>query len=228
MSLVLFFGSCLDVRENDPTAYGDAFVRTIIDENDRVAFNLQLYAYSYSEMAFVEVSYENEKTPYVLDTFDYKYTFSYQPDVLLIDSIMPKSGQYYFDVTFEGGAYYHGADFLTTDYLEPANVTELFWNDDDKRITIKWENPNFEANLYGVILQNSDGETVFESELMEGDVFEFSITEFTYGWYTGKKPSETEEYTIVLTGYLFEPVVSSFDIQCIAVNNKEVFVWSFD
>lgn len=225
--LSVFLSSCLE-NTNDNIAYGDVFAKSTILDNGEVGFSIQLYAYSMTAMENVDVYLENSTIEYSLDTFDFKYTYAYQPEETIHNDKMPESGQYFFNVTFEDGSFYHGADFLKSDYIEPTQLDRVTWDDENKRIDLVWTNVEGKTNLYSVHLLDESGKLVFESELMEGDVTSFSINQFTYGWYTGNKPAETAEYTILLYGYLFEPVASTFDIQCISVNDKEKFLWNLE
>lgn len=220
----LFLTSCFSDIDKEPSAYGDAFIKARLNADSTINYNLELFAYSWSEMEEVEVAYESSGARIKLDTFDYKYTYNYQASQEIASSEIPKDGQYFFYITFANGYETATTDFLMAKTLTPPVFNKVYWNEDAKQIELDWD-PVEDAQLYGIILLDEEGKVAFESELLEPDLTKLIINQFTYGWYSNKKPTTTSTFTIQLSALLFEPIYSTMDIQCIAINELNTFDW---
>jgi hypothetical protein len=75
------------------------------------------------------------------------------------------------------------------------------------------------------MLLDENKSIVYETELLDASYSSKWITKNTYGWNNSTIPIENKNYTVAVSAYLFEPVVSTFDIQCIAINKLNSFVW---
>ena len=219
--------SCLDMKENEETVYGDAFIRATQLTETTVGYNLELFAYSMSEMSQVETYHDQSSLNITLQSVSDNYTFAYQPSETVYSEELPVSGIYFFDATFANGAFYHGSDFLMTTHIDPPKIKKIEWNNEDKNVTIEWVKDE-KAHLYRVTLLDENGKIAFESDLLENTISDLWISQFTQGWYTNRKPASTTTYTVLVSSYLFEPVVSTFDIQCIATNGLQKFVWNLE
>lgn len=226
-TLSMSFSSCLNDSYNASTAYGDVFIKSTLLEDSTIAYNIELYTYSSSEMASVSVYSESDPTHIELDTIDYKYTFAYRPDEVKYLKQPPASDKYFFWVTFQNGEEIMANDYLSTDYLTPPQVDSLIWDNEDKQIILKWKKVS-KAQLYNIVLLDSEDKPVFESELLKSNVTNLIINQFTTGWYANKKPTQNGTYRVVINAYLFEPVYTIFDIQCISVNDKNKIEWIVD
>ena len=230
---LLFFAtlglsSCLNTDYTGQTAYGDAFVKSVLMNDSVVGYNVQLYAYSWSEMKSVEVyTGSNQESIIHLDTIDYKYTFAYQPEEQTYLQEPPEENDYFFNVVFDDDEHTIVNDYLSTDVILPPTVKMLEWDDVDKQIKLEW-NPVTNAQIYSVALINPEGKVAFETEMLDNSVTTLWINQYTYGWHSGLKPDETTTFQIVIRAFLFEPVASTFDIQCMAVNDIHSIEWNLD
>ncbi|MDA3928890.1 MAG: hypothetical protein PF541_08005 [Prolixibacteraceae bacterium] len=224
IAITLLLSSCLDFNDTKQIAYGDAFIKSVQLTDSNVAYNLELFTYSWSEMEQVEAYRTGNNNTFILDTFDSKYTFKLQTNETSIFEELPESGEYFFDVTFTDGEYSQVADFLTTNYIDPPKISKLEWNESDEKLIVEWEKID-NANLYSVMLLDENKSIVYETELLDASYSSKWITKNTYGWNNSTIPIENKNYTVAVSAYLFEPVVSTFDIQCIAINKLNSFVW---
>jgi len=219
-----FLSSCLNEEYTGQTAYGDAFIKSVQLTDSTVGYNLQLYAYSWSEMKSVTVSSENDSTEYQLDTIDYKYTFAYRPAETLYLPQPPEANKYFFSITFDNDEKAVVNDYLNSNVLLPPQIKKLEWNNDNQTIQLEWY-PVTKVQLYSVALIDQSGKMVYETELLDQTITTYPINQFSYGWHTDKKPTETTTFQIVLSAFIFEPIASTFDLQCMAVNNLSSIVW---
>lgn len=223
----LFLSSCLNEEYTGQTAYGDAFIKSVQLNDSTVGYNLQLYAYSWSEMKSVTVYSENDSTEFQLDTIDYKYTFAYRPEVTTYEPQPPEADKYYFSVTFDNDEKAVVTDYLNTNVIVPPQIKKLEWNNDNQTIQLEWH-PVTKAQLYSVALIDQSGKMVYETELLEPTINTYHINQFSYGWYTSDKPTETTTFQIVISAFIFEPIASTFDLQCMAVNNLNSIEWKIE
>ncbi|MBN2805038.1 MAG: hypothetical protein JXR22_00125 [Prolixibacteraceae bacterium] len=223
----LLLTSCLKDASNEQTAYGDVFVKAVQLTDSTVGYQLQMYAYSWSEMKNVAVLAQKDSTVYELDTIDYKYTFAWRP---LENNYLPQApaeDKYFFEITFEDGEEQVVTDYLSASMILPPKIKALNWNDENKSIEVEWE-PVANAHLYSVTLISASGQIVYETELLDRTVNLYHINQFSYGWYNNRKPTETSTYQVVVNAFLFEPIASTFDIQCMALNNLGRVTWVID
>ena len=221
------FTSCLDTDYTGQTAYGDAFIKSVfLKDSVTVGYNVQLYTYSWSEMKSVSVNTGSDTENMInLDTIDYKYTFAYQPNEVSYSQDPPEQNDYSFNVTFDNDEQTVVKDYLSDQYILPPRIKWLEWDDVDKQIKLEWEGVN-NAQIYSVALITPDGKVAFETNMLENTVTSIWINQYTYGWHNGLKPTETITYQIILRAFLFEPVASTFDIQCMALNDLYSIEWA--
>ena len=220
--------SCLDTEYTGQTAYGDAFVKSILLNDSVVGYNVQLYAYSWSEMKSVNVYTGSDRENLItLDTIDYKYTYAYQPEEQTYSQDPPEDNQYFFKVVFDDDEQTVVNDYLSDEVIVPPTIKMLEWDDIDKQIKLEW-NPVSKAQIYSVALVNPEGKVAFETEMLDRTVTSIWINQYTYGWHSGLKPEQTTSYQLVVRAFLFEPVASTFDIQCMAINDIHSVVWKLE
>lgn len=220
--------SCINTDYTGQTAYGDAFIKSVQLNDSVIGYDLQLYAYSWSEMKSVEAYTESDQaTKISLDTIDYKYTFAYQPEVENYSEEPPAENNYFFKVVFDDDEQTIVTDYLSSNSILPPTVDTLEWDDIDKQIKLEW-NPVENAQIYSVALISPEGKVAFETDMLDNTVTSVWINQYAYGWHSGLKPEQTTNYQIVIRAFLFEPVASTFDIQCMAVNDTHFITWNLD
>ncbi|MBN1924552.1 MAG: hypothetical protein JW798_01845 [Prolixibacteraceae bacterium] len=226
--LALIITISISCNEDDEplTAYGDAFITTI-KRNDSVFYGLNLYAYSWSKMKEVNVSHNSLPFQVILDTLNYRYTHAFIPSESSFTEILPDSGIYIFEAVFDNGEEYTSTDYLDTSIILPPVVTEAVFDTTDQKFTVKWESVCNNC-AYRVMLKDEENKIAFQTELLNYDQLSVSITQYTYGWQMNAQPYGGEKYTVVIMGFLFEPVPSSFDLQCVSINNENEFTWVYD
>jgi hypothetical protein len=224
---VLFLTSCLNDKDYEQTAYGDVFVKAVQLTDSTVGYQLQFYAYSWSEMKSVSVVAQKDSSVYDLDTIDYKYTYAWRPLENIFLPQAPAEDKYFFDITFEDGEVQVVTDYLSANVILPPKIKKLEWNEENKSIEVEWE-PVANVHLYSVTLINPSGQIVYETELLDRTVNLYHINQFSYGWYNNGKPTQTTTYKLAINAFLFEPIASTFDIQCMALNNLDSITWVMD
>lgn len=221
--LFLVLNACLEQTENTQVAYGDAFIKCY-RQGDSVLYGVEFFTYSWHSMIDVEVYSDNRKHSTVLDTFESKYTFAYQPSKSNYSVTIPSANKYTFNVLFEDGNTYSSVDYLDTLVIDPPIVTELLFDDVKNSFYIKWDNVK-NAQYYSVILINENNNIAFESELLDRSEIQIWINHYSKGWRIDQKPTANTKYQIAVNAYLFEPAATTFDIQCISVNNQFKIEW---
>lgn len=219
--------SCINTEYTGQSAYGDAFIKSAMVNDSVVGYNLQLYAYSWSEMKSVNAYSGNDDNLIALDTIDYKYTFAYQPYRENFSPEPPAEDDYYFRVTFDNDEQTVVTDYLSSLVINPPHIKALEWDDVDKQIKLQWDKVE-NAQIYSIALLTDAGQVAFESEMLDSTITEKWINQLTYGWHSSLKPTKTSTYKLVIRAFLFEPVASTFDIQCMAVNDLNKIEWKLD
>ena len=221
--LVTFgFTSCLDEGDPGEIAHGDAFIRAYWS-GDSVVYNTELYTYSWYEMKTV-TAYSGNDTTQLSALDDYQFTFSYVPERVSFSTTAPTAAQYYFDILLENGTEYTATDYLKSQTINPPIVSELSWDSVYNRIQLEWEAVE-DADYYRVILVNTENENVFDTDLLLLSTKSLSISVYSNGWNANKQPNGNTTFKVLVYAYLFEPEPSTFDIQCIAVNDRHSIEW---
>lgn len=220
----LMLTSCLNDKNYEQTAYGDVFIKAVQLNDSTVGYQLQLYAYSWSEMKSVSVVAQKDSEVYVLDTIDYKYTYAWRPAETNYLPQAPAEDKYFFEILYEDGTEQVVTDYLSASVILPPKIKKLLWNEENKSIEVEWEAvPN--THLYSVTLIDNTERIVYETELLDRTINKYHINQFSYGWYNNRKPTQTSTYKVVVNAFLFEPIASTFDIQCMAINNLGSVTW---
>ena len=225
-TIILIFSvtSCMEDLDPGEIAHGDAFIRAYWD-GDSVIYNTELYTYSGYEMKTV-TAYSSDDTTnvFTLSYNNYKYTFSYVPERSTFSTTVPAATRYYFDVVLENGQEHTAIDYLDTAKVTPPVVSELAWDETAKRINIAWNDVE-DADYYRVLLLNDEKEIVYDTDLLYNSKTSLSISAFSSGWYSNKQPTKNSMYQVLVYAYLFEPLATTFDLQCIAVNDLNTIEW---
>lgn len=225
--VALLFTSCLSDKDYEPTAYGDVFIKAVQLTDSTVGYQLQLYAYSWSEMQNVSVVRQKDSAVFELDTIDYKYTYAWRPAENSYLPQAPVEDKYFFEILYDDGTEQVVTDYLSASVILPPEIKKLQWNDENKSIEVEWEAVS-NVHLYSVTLIDSSGSVVYETELLDRTVNKYHINQFSYGWYNMRKPTKTSTYTVAVNAFLFEPIASTFDIQCMAINKLDSVTWLMD
>lgn len=225
MLFLLVFNSCLNDDDYiDRRAYGDALIRAY-QQGDSVVYNVQLFVYSSVPMKDVSAFAKNNPDSIIqLDSLQYRYTFMSNPSRESYLSEVPSSDRYSFDVSFGADDILRVSDYLDTSVVAPPVIDTLRWNDDSNQIEIEWKN-SAKTHFNKLFLINDKNEILFESELLEKSQTRQHINQYSYGWQTGKIPTETTVLKVQVNAYLFEPMATTFDIQCIATNDQYTVDW---
>lgn len=216
--------SCLGEYEPQYSAYGDALTR-VYQDGDSLRYQVELYLYSNFQMSAVTASTKSDPTTLIeLDTIRYKYTFVNIPSRLIYNTTAPKADHYLFDILFESGEKIRVSDYLDSTIIAPPQISNLEWNKNNNQIEIEWDVVK-NAQYYKILLLGDDKQVAFETDLLHRSQTSFNISKFTNGWQINQQPTENKTYKIQLNAYLFEPVASTFDIQCIATNDQHSMTW---
>lgn len=225
-ALLLIFSStsCMKDLDQGDLAYGDAFIRAYL-VGDTIVYNTELYAYSWYEMKSVTAySTDNANNLITLAHNDYNYTFSFIPDRPTFSLTPPVDTQYNFDVVLENGLTFTATDYLDTTIISPPIVSTLSWDTIMKRLNVAWNKVN-NADYYKILLLNDENEIVFDSDFIIHTTNSINISAFSNGWNANKQPNGNRIYQVLVYAYLFEPMATTFDIQCIAVNDQNTIEW---
>lgn len=221
------FTSCIDDSPAEAQAYGDALIR-VIKQGDSLVYNVQLYTYSWYAMNEVSAQSSLDSTVTIfLDSINFKYTYAHLPERSTYSSEKPEEQEYYFSVLFESGEELIVDDYLDSSTVNPVDIETLAWDDEDEELSVEWSVPA-KADYFKVLLFDEEQQIVFESDLLNRNVTEIDINRYSYGWYTNKQAEVNATYKLAVNAYLFEPMASSFDVQCIAVNDENTFEWTAD
>jgi len=222
----VFIGSsCSEYMENEEQskAKGDVFVRAY-KEGDTIVYNRLYYAYSNYEMKSVTVSdFENEMS-IELDTIAYKYTYAHIPARETYTNEQPESGNYLFDVAFEDGTSELVEDYLEPGYVMPAEFTTLQWDTASNKLVVEWDKVE-NADYYGLVLKNDNEEVIYDSGIINNIYNRVSLNNYTPGWKDGLFPETGDSLKVIHTTYRFEYQISTYDLQCLAVNDVNKVAW---
>ncbi len=220
-ALLLALAAC-EKEEEPMTAYGDAFVY-VTEVNDSVVYFLSLYAYSWSPMKEVRVNRANNSEEITLDSLQYRYTYANKLDSGLFSPTPPESGTFEFHAVFDNNESHVSTDVLDTALLAPPVIKTVVFDSTDQEINLTWEKVSNDC-AYKIALKE-EGTLVFQSALYGPELSAFTITPYSSGWAYDKQPRDGDQFQVVLFAYLFEPVASAFDLQCVSVNEEHVVTW---
>lgn len=221
--IISLTASCLDITNDKHVAYGDAIIN-VYQTADSINYNVQLFTYSWNKMRDVIAYTDAESTPIVLDSLNYQYTFSYNPKKASFSTSLPTASKYTFEIIFEDGGELLVVDYLDSVTINPPVISELKYDEEEKQIILEWDVVE-NAQFYKVILIDNENEIAFETELLEYTSNQIVINKYSYGWFTDKQPDGDTTFKVVIYAYLFEAIPSTFDIQCIAINDLHTVEW---
>jgi hypothetical protein len=227
IALLAIASSCLNDTFVDHRAYGDAHIRTYWQE-DQVVYGVELYSYSNFPMKGVTAfAKSNPDQVFTLDTVRFQYTYRFKPEKSSYTTTKPSADWYYFDVAFGSDDQLRVSDYLDTQVIAPPIINDIRWDENLGHHHIEWDLVN-NAQYYKLFLLNSNSEVVFETDLLEGTQGRTHINHYTNGWISGRLPKENTTLKLQLNAYLFEPMPTSFDIQCIATNDLHSIEWKMN
>ncbi len=216
--------SCLDNDYDTPVqAHGDALVR-VFYEGDSLVYGLQFFTYSNTEMKSVKAYHENSSAKVSLDSTEGAFTFAYTPPRDSYSTDKPEEGRYFFDVVFESGHFVTLTDYLYSQTLNPPDISMVKPEVNTGNLTVSWIR-DLNAQYYKVALLDESRSVLFETPLLDNYHTNYIVTADAYGWYDDNTFVQGEEYRLIVNAYLFEPMASSLDIQCIATNDLQTFIW---
>lgn len=217
--------SCSDYLDNEELSKvkGDVFIRAY-KKGDTIVYNRLYYAYSNYEMESVIVTGEDNDINIDLDTIFYKFTYAYIPSRETYTTDQPESGNYLFEVQFEDGTTEMTEDYLEPAYVVPAEYIEIQWDTTSNKLNIEWDKVD-NADCYRVVLKNSDEEIVFDSDIINNIYNRISLNNYTPGWKNGLFPDTGDSLKVTHTTYRFEYKISTYDFQCLAVNDENKIAW---
>ncbi len=225
ISAVMMGTSCSEnlENENQSRAKGDVFIKAY-KQADTVVYNRLFYTYSNYEMKSVTVSdFDNELT-IELDTVAYKYTYAHIPPRDTYTGGQPDEGRYFFDVEFEDGTSEQVEDYLESKIVDPVDFSTLEWDTASNKLIFEWEKID-DADYYRIVLKNDNDEIVFDSDIINNIYNRVSLNDYARGWIDGYKPESGDSLKVIHTTYRFEYQISTFDIQCLAVNDLNTVAW---
>jgi len=214
--------SC-EKQEDEKVAFGDVIVRSF-NRGDSIVYGVCYYAYSYDKMKEVSVTKEGTTVETMLDSTEYRFTFSYLPDSSEYSSAKPGKSKYTFNVVFDDGLQYETYDILDSVALTPPVIKEYNFDADDGKLLLDWEALT-NADLYRVILENEKEEVVFQSDFINASQSFFWIATSSNGWLTDKQPDGGEKYRAIIVAYQYEAIASAFDLQSISFTKGIYFQW---
>jgi hypothetical protein len=220
---LFIFSSCMDDDDVQPTAYGDVIVKTII-RNDSVVYGINFFTYSYTQMESVTANRYGETEKVILDSLDYRYTFSYTPKDSEYSAVKPQKGTFIFNAIFHDNILYTASDYLDSTFLSPPVIKKLSFNIEEEQFKVEWQQIS-NADAYRVMLIDDDNDVAFQSELLYPTVTQLLIEANSSGWLNGKHPSSNKVFKVVISAYLYETIASSFDLQSISINDTSSVTW---
>jgi hypothetical protein len=226
--LLFIIASCSSFLDDKTggNVHGDVFIKTAIREGDMV-YAAVYYTYSNHQMVSAEVYHADDTNNKLsLDSLDYGYTFARFPKENELSVQKPPKGSYYFKTMNKSGHENLTSDFLNDEIIAPPDVTIVSLDRSKQQLTIAW-NYDEKAFNHKVTLVGDDGVVVFESQLLGKTENSITIGKNNMGWFSENLSKGNKTFRFVVQSYLFEPIVSPFDLQCLAVNDKETIVWDF-
>jgi hypothetical protein len=214
--------SC-EKHEDQKVAYGDVIFRSF-NRGDSIVYGVCYYAYSYDKMKEVSVTKEGTTVETILDSTEYRFTFSYLPDSSVYSSAKPVKGTYTFNAVFDDDSQYETYDVLDSVAITPPIIKECDFNTEDQRFNIDWETVTY-ADQYRVILENEKKEIVYQSDFLYASQSYISISTTSNGWLTDMQPDGGEKYRAMIVAYQYEANASAFDLQSISFTKGEYFQW---
>ncbi len=223
---MLFLVSCssfLDEAQKG-MVYGDVFIKAVADSSE-VRYAPVFYVYGNQPMVAATVVFDetpNEKKE--LDSLDFGYTFAHFPSELDYTQEKPQKGNYRFEGVFDGQLKSQSFDYLSDKVIEPSVLTKASIDRGNQSISLEW-NCDVNAEKHKVAIFASNGEVIYESSLLMGSQKSLVIEKTSSGWFSASRPGKEDPISIEVFSYLFEPISSSFDIQCVTVSKRVSLVW---
>jgi hypothetical protein len=222
ITVIFFINSC---KEEDAqlTAYGDVLIKSVRSGNS-FKYGVYYYIYSWNKMTKASVYREEEGTKILLDSVNGRYTYVHVPDSSEFKTTKPSGANYIFNVVFDDGEQYESSDILDTTSLLPPVFKECYFDSEDERLIIDWDNDAL-ADQYIVVLENQNNEIVFQSADLSANETYLWISSSSYGWSTNKQPEGGEIYKVIISDYQYEAVPSAFDLQSVSVAESDFLEW---
>jgi len=211
-------------KENiQSSGIGDVLIISKKSGNDYV-FGLSLYAYTFS--SFKSITATNTAEPgktYTLNSNQgYKTSFLYETPDTAYRTTKPLSGTFNFSAIFENGVTQEFQNVLSDKVLSPAIIDTCKYNSTKHLLRLTWK-PVTDAESYAINIMN--GSTLaYSSPLLPTSQNAVWISSSLNGWTSGNSPVSGKTYKVVVFSYLYEPVKTSYNIQCVSVAESET-VW---
>jgi hypothetical protein len=224
--ILLFLVACSDQKEENllGDVYGDVFIKATL-KGEETTYAPVFYSYSNQQMVSSYIYHSDKiEQKLMLDSLDFGYTFARFPIEDDFSENKPMKGQYFFKAVYRNGHESLASDYLTEEVIAVSQISSVIYDSELRKVTIAWSSDE-KASNHKLLLVRPDGVIVYESQLLDKRENSITIESNSLGWYSNNKPDKTATISIVLNSYLFEPAASPFDLQCLAVNDKESFSW---
>jgi hypothetical protein len=224
--IMVLMVSCTSFFDNtsEGTVYGDAFIKTVADSST------VLYApvfYIYGNQPMIKATVAFNETPddiVILDSLDYGYTFARFPSAWDLKEEKPRKGNYRFEGFFGNQLYSQSIDYLSDKVIEPSEIFMASLDRGNQTISLEWKY-DLNAENHKVAIFASNGKVIYESSLLSRSQNSLEIEKTSIGWFNSTLPKNNDSISIEVLSYLFEPILSSFDLQCMSVSKRVVLVW---
>lgn len=221
--LLLIIGSVSSCKKDEvqTSGVGDAIIITKKIGSNTV-YGLTFYAYTFNSFSNVTVSGVKSpaKTYTLKANLGYKTNFYYETPDAEFSATKPTADTFNFSATYENGASLQFTDDLTDKVLGLPVIEKCAYNSTKGMLELSWsELP--EADSYAINIL--DGSTVvFGSVELSKTVKAYSISASGGGWANGFRPVSGKNYKVKLLAFMYEPQVSSYDVQATSFSETNV------
>lgn len=224
LCLLTSCSSFLDVETNG-IVYGDVFIKVLADSSGS-KYAAVYYAYGNRPIDSARVTLPGSgNQSLALDSLELRYTFARFPKLADYQNEKPEKGDYRFSAIFSDETYGVSTDYLSEETIDPPVLSQYSFDRANQRLSLSWVCDENAQNTK-ISLISTTGEILYESDLLEKDQTSLTIGLTSLGWYNEIKEASNDSVHIVIQSYLFEEIASSFDLQCLAVNNLTIILWS--
>ena len=206
LSFFLVLAILASCKNEEPitVSKGYAFITSTLADQDTV-YGIGFSSVTNKFFSSVEVVHVTSQKKYTLTAVEnHNNNFGYETPLEEMTGNLPTTGKYAFSFVITGGEMISSTDSLTSNIIYPAVIDTCFFNENEKKIDIRWEAIQ-DAGYIHVFLKTTDGVRVFATKTALGATStSTSISAFTSGWQADYIPKNGDSYNVEIQAYRFK------------------------
>lgn len=221
----LMMTSCNDDEPEAFEALADVYYISQMSDGE-LQYGTYYYAYGNGPINSVTVTLPGGDEVELDESFNTGTTWANEPDSADFSSDLPEEGNFLFNVVSENGESLQVTEMLEVDSLAIPAFTKTEYGDNTFGYSLEWNDVEG-ADAYLVRIIDEDGEIIYNSYTINGDVNEYEMLQETTG-YWDESPSANETYTFQILAYSFDDDADAsnyvYNIQQISMGETTI-VW---